>query len=197
LLGHDYDLPSLSGITDEERTIIASQIDNRINTPLTSSCGRLFDAVSALLGICTSTTFEGQAAIALEMTAAAGRRLSPYPFRIEMVNGVRQVMLKDLFQALLSDLSDGVDPAFISRRFHETMAEMIGEMVSLLSEETGIKKITLSGGCFQNRLLLDLTLPILRERGLDSFTHREVPCNDGGISLGQAAIAHATMTGEG
>jgi hydrogenase maturation protein HypF len=196
LLGHVCDLPSLRGITDEERAIIVSQIDNRINTPSTSSCGRLFDAVSALLGICTSTTYEGQAAVALEMAAAEGRNLSPYPFRIDWVDGMGQVMIKDLFQALVSDLSDNVDPGVISRRFHETVAEIIGEMVTALSEETGIKKVVLSGGCFQNRLLMDLTLPILQERGLESFTHRQVPCNDGAISLGQAAIAHATLTGE-
>ncbi len=188
---------SLSQIEADERQAITAQIEGPINTPLTSSCGRLFDAVSALLGVCRTISFEGQAAIALEMIAAAGSHLSPYPFRIEKVEGVRQVMLKELIQALLSDLSDHIDPAIISRRFHETVAEMIGKMASMLSEESGIKKVVLSGGCFQNRLLLDLTLPILQERGLSSFTHCQVPCNDGGISLGQAAIAHATMTGEG
>jgi hydrogenase maturation protein HypF len=106
-------------------------------------------------------------------------------------------MLKELFRALLSDLSGGASPALISRRFHETVADIIREMTAMLSKETGIKRVVLSGGCFQNRLLLELTLPLLRRHGLESFTHRQVPCNDGGISLGQAAIAHATMAGEG
>ncbi|MGA2106186.1 MAG: carbamoyltransferase HypF [Syntrophorhabdales bacterium] len=189
--------PSLSQIDKDERQVITAQIEGRINTPLTSSCGRLFDAVSALLNVCRTISFEGQAAIALEMVAAEGKHLSPYPFGIKKVEGVWQVMLKELFQALLSDLSGGANPALISRRFHETVADIIREMTAMLSKETGIKRVVLSGGCFQNRLLLELTLPLLRRHGLESFTHRQVPCNDGGISLGQAAIAHATMAGEG
>jgi hydrogenase maturation protein HypF len=190
-------LPSLSQIDEDEREIISSQIDNHINTPLTSSCGRLFDAVSALMNLCRTISFEGQAAIAFEMVASDSGHLSPYPFHIEKIGGLWQVMLKPLFHALLSDLSDGVSSASISRRFHETVAHVIGEMAALLSKETGVKKVVLSGGCFQNRLLMGLTLPLLRKQGLECFTHSQVPCNDGGISLGQAAVAHAATEGEG
>jgi hydrogenase maturation protein HypF len=166
-------------------------MEGRINTPLTSSCGRLFDAVSALLGICGTTTFEGQAAVALEMAAFDAADLPAYPFDINEIDGVRQVGLKRLFEALLDDIFGGVAVGLISRRFHATLAAMIGEMAELLSARTGIRSVALSGGCFQNRLLTGMSIDLLLKRGFTCLTHRRVPCNDGGVSLGQAAIGSA------
>jgi hydrogenase maturation protein HypF len=188
------DLPSLAAIPAEEREIIAAAIANRINTPLTSSCGRLFDAVAALLGLGRSITFEGQAAIALEMAAADGGSVAPYPFFIQKADGVSQVRLGALLRGVVTDAANGVGIPEIALRFHHTVAAVIRDVSLLLSRQTGIKTVVLSGGCFQNKLLTDLAAALLAASGLACVTHRQVPCNDGGIALGQAAVAHAAAT---
>ncbi len=189
LLGEAPDLPSIAGINADERDIILSQMAKGINTPLTSSCGRLFDSVSALLGLRRTITFEGQAAIAIEMAAARSGSAVPYPFRLEKEDGVWQVKLKQLFYSLVEEITSGVPIPEISFRFHVTLADVIREVTTLVSRDTGITKVVLSGGCFQNRLLLSLTLPLMARTGLTCFMHRQVPCNDGGLALGQAAVA--------
>jgi hydrogenase maturation protein HypF len=189
------DLPSLLAIPDEERAIIEAQIARGINTPLTSSCGRLFDAVAALLDLRRTITFEGQAAIDLEMIARETGPDAVYPFSIETADGRFQIRLGDLLRAVAADAARGRGAPEIAHRFHRTVARMIRDVVVLLSRETGIGTVVLSGGCFQNRLLLGLTLPLIAASGLRCVTHRQVPCNDGGIALGQAAIAHAIVTG--
>ena len=100
------------------------------------------------------------------------------------------IRLRPLFDALLADLRDGVAVGEIAYRFHVTVAEMMQEMCERIAQETGLRTVALSGGCFQNRLLLALVVPRLQEAGLRVLLHRQVPCNDGGISLGQAVIAH-------
>jgi hydrogenase maturation protein HypF len=192
--GEIPDLPFLLQIPDEERAVIAAQVARRINTPLTSSCGRLFDAVAALLNLCGTITFEGQAAIALEMIAA-GEPGDPYPFSIREEDGRRQVTLDGLFSALVSDAMSGVGLPQIAARFHHTVACVVRDVAALISRQTGIREVVLSGGCFQNRLLSDLTFALVTESGLRCFTHRQVPCNDGGIALGQAAVAHGKLAG--
>jgi hydrogenase maturation protein HypF len=195
LLGDVPELPFLSSLPSEERTVLLSQINHRINTPLTSSCGRLFDAVSALVNVCGTTTFEGQAAIALEMAARGTDDPDPYPVSVEKEDGLWIVGIQGLFQALVSDMLRGVRVPEISGRFHSTVAHAIRRVVSLLSKDTGIKDVVLSGGCFQNRLLVGLVLPLLRASGLRCFTHGQAPCNDGGIALGQAIMGQALMEG--
>ncbi len=189
--GEMPDLPSLAEIPAEEREIIATQIAQRINTPLTSSCGRLFDAVAALLNLQRTITFEGQAAIGLEMVAAQAGPDRSYPFSIEQADGPFQVRLGEILHAIAADLVKGVGVPEIALRFHHTVAHIIRRVSLLLSKETGIKTVVLSGGCFQNKLLADLTVGLLKASGLTCVTHRQVPCNDGGIALGQAVVAHA------
>ncbi len=183
-------LPSLTRIPEEEQAVIAAQVAQGINTPLASSCGRLFDAVAALLDLCGTITFEGQAAIALEMIASQGP-VDPYPFSIREEEGKRVIEVGELIAAILSDAKDGKDASGIAARFHHTVARMAADVAVLISRQTGISDVVLSGGCFQNRLLADLTVTALGASGLRCFTHRQVPCNDGGISLGQAAVAGA------
>jgi len=156
------------------------------NSPRTASCGRLFDAVSALLGVCRETSYEGQAAIELEAAAAAGTA-TPYPYDI-----VGDIMQPDrLFRAVYDDLSRGVDRADIAARFHRTVAAMLSDAVRQTADKTGLRQVVLSGGVFQNELLLrDLTAS-LRQAGLEVYRHRLVPPGDGGIALGQAVIAAA------
>jgi hydrogenase maturation protein HypF len=196
LFGSIPELPFLRDVAEEERHLIAQQVDKGINTPLTSSCGRLYDAVSALLDVCKTITFEGQAAIELEMCSTATGSQRPYAYGLEEQNGMWQVRVRPLLEAILNDIRSGVPVQQIGLRFHDTLARVITDVATRVAAETGISRVALSGGCFQNRLLLRRTLPLLQEAGFDVLFHRQVPCNDGGISLGQAAIAHKIMQGK-
>ncbi len=190
-------LTSIQQVSDVEMEVIKRQLERRINSPLTSSMGRLFDAISALLGIRGEIDYEGQAAVELEMAAhayygeeAVSDTGESYPFRIVEDEGKRILRLKELLSAVVEDLRRGVPTARISAKFHSTVAQMTGEMCRLVANETGISQVALSGGVFQNRLLLRKTVSLLESDGFQVFTHRQVPCNDGGISLGQAVIAN-------
>ena len=178
---------------DMEIEIIKRQIERRINSPLSSSMGRLFDAVSSLLGIRSEIDYEGQAAVELEMAAYEedyAHAQEGYPYRIVEDEGIRIVRLSDLFSAVIEDLHLGISKGMISVKFHNTVARMINEMCRLIADETGVSQVALSGGVFQNRLLLKKTISLLESSGFQVFIHRQVPCNDGGISLGQAVIAN-------
>ena len=211
LLG-EHPLPAaLARIPEAERTAIAAMVTRGINAPLTSSAGRLFDAVSALLGICQEASYEAQAAIELEaMAQRPWHDAEPYPLAIEEYEGVqswgqvrpwvmltRELDLRPLFEALAYDVAAGMSPATIAWRFHLTMASWIVQTCALLRRQTGLEQVALSGGCFQNRLLLSLLLPRLCEQGFTTLLHQQAPCNDGGVALGQALIAHyATIKGD-
>ena len=184
------ELPCLTSVDGVEVEVIQRQIDREINTPLTSSCGRLFDAVSALLGIRRQIEYEGQAAIELEMAADEEVIGSAYPFQIEEQGDIRVIRLKELLAAIIADLTEGTAIATISARFHCTVAQIIVEVCSRLATETGIRQVALSGGVFQNRLLLRRVATALSAAGLTPIIHAQVPCNDGGVSLGQAVIAN-------
>ena len=187
-------LPSLSDLSDQEQRIIRQQVDRGINCPQTSAGGRLFDAVSALLGVRARAGYEAQAAIELEMAAhgAAGSpRMPAYPFDIERVDGLEVIRLRRLLEAIITDIRRGTELATMAYRFHVTVAETIRAVCESIAEESGLRTVALSGGCFQNRLLLALVVPLLRDAGFRVLMHQQVPCNDGGISLGQAVIANA------
>ncbi len=200
LLGHVPDLPFRAAIDRAELDIITQQIERGLNTPLTSSAGRLFDAVAALTGVRGRASYEAQAAIELEMVAGGKLQVAgskwdvtdgnAYPFSVRVEKGVRVVEVRALFEGIIADLRAGVPVAEIGLRFHNTLARLIGEMCQAIAAETGVRTVALSGGCFQNRLLFGRTVAVLREAGFRVLTHRRVPCNDGGLSLGQAAIAH-------
>jgi hydrogenase maturation protein HypF len=174
-----------------EIDIIKSQIEKNLNSPLTSSCGRLFDAVSALIGVRSEIEYEAQAAIDLEMLAydEAGET-SSYPFTVIESDGMSIIKLQDLFAAIVSDLQGKTPTARISARFHNTIARLIAEVCKTISSKTGLTQVALSGGVFQNRLLLRKAIILLESGGFEVFTHRQVPCNDGGVSLGQVVIAN-------
>ncbi len=201
LTGH---VPSLPGISQQQVRVVQQQVDQRLNAPLTSAAGRLFDAVAALLEIRHHVTYEAQAAIELEMLAtqwSAGRTPadlpSTYPFQIEAGETGALIRLSDLLQAVLADWEAGLDRGAIGWRVHRTLAEMIVSTCRCLAAETGLQTVALSGGCFQNRLLLALSLSRLEKAGLRVLLHRHVPCNDGGVSLGQVALAHFAALDEG
>jgi len=193
-------LPVMEDISKGEIEIIRRQIERGLNSPLTSSMGRLFDAISALIGVRGEIDYEGQAAVELEMTAYKARPEpnkgtnyeEGYPYHIVESGGIRIVKLGDLLSAVVEELHQDVSKARISVNFHNTIAQMINQMCQLINSETGINEVALSGGVFQNRLLLNKTVSLLEKDGFQVFTHKQVPCNDGGISLGQAVIANFT-----
>ena len=193
LLGGDVSLSGLAleGIDPIERRVIAQQIEKGINSPLTSSAGRLFDAIAALIGVRETIDYEGQAAIDLEMAASETVQDSRiYPFTIEQGSGTKIVRTGEIILAVIRDLREGVTPGVISLRFHRTMGKLIAEMCERIALDSGIDRVVLSGGVLQNRLLTEFASDALIERDLRVFSHHRVPCNDGGISLGQAVIAH-------
>jgi hydrogenase maturation protein HypF len=193
LLGNVTLPESLQNIKANEIVIIKKQIEQKVNCPLTSSVGRLFDAIAAITGVRQEIDYEAQAAIEMEMLGTGCIELDTsgvYPFNIEVKDSLRIIRLRHLFEAVLSDVKAGVAVSEISARLHSTMASITVKMCQIIAAETGLNQVVLSGGVFQNRLLLRLTRKSLEETGFKVLTHHLVPCNDGGIALGQAAIAH-------
>ncbi len=182
------ELPACAEMQEGELDIIRRQLASGINSPLTSSAGRLFDAVSALIGVRGVAGYDAQAAIELEMVAADGQ-WPCYDYVLDEQDGVSIMRLSALFAGVLGDLRGGVPPSGISAKFHETMARLIADVCDGIKAKTGISRVALSGGVFQNRLLLRLAVSSLQSAGFDVITHERVPTNDGGVSLGQAVIA--------
>ncbi len=174
--------------------VVRQQVARGINTPRTSSMGRLFDAVSALLGVRHEITYEAQAAIELEQLAQTrrGANVAPYPFAIDEMGegGVAQVRVAALFDALLEDILAGRPDAESALRFHHTITEMIYQVCAHIRAATALETVVLSGGVLQNRLLIELAVPRLCASGFTVLLNHQVPCNDGGVSLGQAVLTH-------
>ena len=166
---------------------IDRMIESRFNAPLASGAGRLFDAASALLGICSFSTYEGQAAIELgECASDMDDGVKAYPFEIR--DGL--IFPGQIIKGIVEDRESGISVEVISACFHLTVAEIVREGALRLREETGITKVALSGGTWQNRLLFSQAKRMLTDSGFEVLYHRKVPANDGGIALGQAMIAH-------
>jgi len=191
LLGEVPRLPAFELIAEDEHKNIQRMVTGEVNTPMTSSCGRLFDAVSALLGVCCETSYEAQAAIELEMAARNidPEDAAPYPFALDMTPDGGILRLRSTLLNVVDDLRGGQAVSEISARFHKTVAAMVSAMASVIRERQQLNTVALSGGCFQNRLLLNLCVHRLKAEHFDVLVHRQVPSNDGGISLGQAVVA--------
>ncbi len=164
------------------------EVVRRLKSPRTSSCGRLFDAVSSLLGIRDRVSYEGQAAIELEWLARTSAARGAYPVE---VSGDGVVRVGPVISGLLADLRRGAPRADLARRFHSTIVEAIRRVCVLLRAETGLDRVVLSGGCFMNEIVLTGALEALRREDFRVYRHRLVPPNDGGICLGQLAVAAA------
>jgi hydrogenase maturation protein HypF len=167
----------------EQLNAIAHQLKTGINSPLTSSMGRLFDAVSALIGVRQLANYEAQAAIELEALIDP-QEDGAYPFILDS-----QIGLSPVFSAILSDLHTGVLPPVIAARFHNTVAQIVLCVCQLLRSQHTLDTVCLSGGVWQNVTLLAKTAPLLSKAGFQVYLHHLVPPNDGGLALGQAAIA--------
>ncbi len=176
--------------------------EKSLNTPLTSSTGRLFDAVAAAIGICREQcSYEGQAAI--EMEALIDEKLLnqrketlTYPFKLNFLDSIHYIDPHPMWKALLKDLQQQTSKKIIAEKFHVGLAIAIVETVNTLRKKHSIKQVALTGGVFQNRILLTQVTNRLQASGIKVLTHSLVPCNDGGLSLGQAVIA-AARWGEG
>ena len=193
-LGREFiarDLPFLRGRDRRSVELICQALEKKINTPLTSSAGRLFDAVSAACGVRSNANYEGQAAIELEMAIDPAGDDTPYSFELRKIDGQLLIGTRPLFEAVLTDMENGLSSGIISRRFHNGMANVLSEAARHLRERTGLNRVCLSGGTFQNLYLLTKLQALLREDGFEVLTHSEVPAGDGGLSLGQAMIASA------
>ncbi|HBI27807.1 MAG TPA: carbamoyltransferase HypF, partial [Peptococcaceae bacterium] len=186
--GLEYAARHLPVISAEEGQVLVKQLENRLNTVLTSSCGRLFDGVSALLGICTKVQYEGQAAIELEERADMNA-LDTYRFEFNTGSRPYTLGVRGVFQGILADMERGTPVSEIAGRFHRTVAEMIIIVLEKMRDDTGLNIVSLSGGVFQNKLLFLLLRQRLVEQGFEVLYHRKVPTNDGGVSLGQVYIA--------
>jgi hydrogenase maturation protein HypF len=185
------DLGCFQGVAEKQLELVDRMISQRVQTVETSSCGRLFDAVAALLGVASEVTFEGQAAIALEMTAARGID-ERYGFDIE--EGEPMIVdFRTTIAAIVKDVSSGRRVGEISARFHNTLSAAIAEVCCRIRDSDTLDRVCLSGGTFQNLYLLERTVVELRRRGFGVFLHAMVPANDGGISLGQAVIANELL----
>ena len=178
----------LAGIGPQERSLFLKMLERGINAPFTSSCGRLFDAVSALVGVRTRISYEGQAAIELEALAERAAPSLAYPYLVQSTD-CHRIDFAPAIAAICSDLAGRREAADIARAFHHTVASGILEVCTRIREESGAARVVLSGGVFQNRLLTEETALLLAEGCFEPFCHRLVPPNDGGLALGQAVIA--------
>jgi hydrogenase maturation protein HypF len=194
-LGQDFwnlDLPVLKAIEADKVKIIVDMIRKKINSPLTSSLGRLFDGIAAITGIRYKVDFEGQAAMELEMLAA-DKVADIYDYEWITTEG-HKILTRPIIQGVVNDMVNGIHPSVISRKFHQTLIQMFSDLCAVIRKESGLNRVVLSGGVFQNSLLLTGLIKALEEKNFQVFTHSKVPANDGGISLGQAMVAAAVAT---
>lgn len=178
----------LRGKTKQELEFIKSAIDQNINAPLTSSCGRLFDAVSSLLGFVHMAGYEAEAAIGLEEKASQAEESGSYDFDIQGEE-VYVIGFGKMLDGLLGDMAGRVSPERIARKFHNSVARLIVEIARRLKSELDLDTVVLSGGVFQNRLLYNSASRLLREEGFTLLESGDVPLNDMGICAGQTFVA--------
>ncbi|OIO33694.1 MAG: hypothetical protein AUJ70_02765 [Candidatus Omnitrophica bacterium CG1_02_40_15] len=188
-------IPEILTRLDKKKIDILSQmIDKKINSPLTSSMGRLFDGVSALIGICAFAGYEGEAAIELEKMilehGAWSTEHRKYKFGYFNEAGVVIIDWEPVIRSVVKDLKRGVKKPEISVKFHNSICDMIKEACNLLRKRYKIGKVCMSGGVFQNKYLSGRIKPILEKEGFNIYVHKNIPTHDGGIALGQAVLAN-------
>ncbi|WP_423222940.1 carbamoyltransferase HypF [Candidatus Amarolinea aalborgensis] len=199
------DLAPLQAFRPGERRLLRQMLQRGLHAPITTSAGRLFDGIAALIGLRSRVSYEGEAALALEFAANPNVH-DAYPIRLTTVSAhyrdaelpsslipdrpIQQIDWSPTLEAILADLRRGTDRGIIAARFHQAL---VGAIVTV-AEHVGTNRVALTGGCFQNRLLTERTAPALRRAGFEVLRHRQTPANDGGISLGQVAVAAAQLT---
>jgi hydrogenase maturation protein HypF len=192
LFGH---LPGcFNRVAEGDRPLFLQMLQKGVNSPLTSSCGRLFDGVAALVGIREVMSYEGQAAIELEGVAERGDAGEPYPLPVARSGDGLILDWLPLVDALTADVSAGRPAADIAATFHLSLAAGAAAMCRELRKSSSLDRVVLSGGVFQNRLLSEQLLTLLAADGFEVYCHRLVPPGDGGLALGQAIIAGRSRT---
>ena len=189
---HDLELPFLKDVPASKLDIVVQMAKRGINTPLTSSCGRLFDSVAAIAGVRNYVAYEGQAAVELEaMIDEDQERL--YPIEIEQNGDGMLFATSPIIRAVVRDVQEGVSMGLISAAFHNTLVKLFLEVSNRIRKARGIDSVVLSGGCFQNRRLLIQLTDALQQEEFHVYSQSTVPTNDGGIALGQAIVADAMV----
>ncbi len=183
----DEDIAFCRNLDQVQWRLLQQMIDKGINSPLASSAGRLFDAVAAVLGIRRVNVYEGQAAMMVEAVATTAE--GTYDYNMCEENDLIIMEAGPMFTGIVADLQAGIDIGCIAARFHNTFVEMLAEAAARAARLTGLKQVAFSGGTFQNELVLTGLHQRLSEQGLEVFVHKQVPPNDGGLSLGQAVVA--------
>jgi hydrogenase maturation protein HypF len=192
-MGDDFlnlDLPFVREMDKGAWATLRGMIRARANSPETSSMGRLFDALAGLLNLRSAVNYEGQAAI--EMEAIADRGSQEY-YDFELAGGGSAIKAEGVIRRAADDLLNGISPGVVSAMFHSGVAHLIERIARSIREERRLNRVVLSGGVFQNIFLLKRACRRLASAGFEVFTHNRVPANDGGISLGQAAVANARI----
>jgi hydrogenase maturation protein HypF len=179
----DYkSLPLFKQVDKQKLMLVEEMLIRKVNSPLSSGAGRLFDAVSAILGLCSISSFDSEAPMRLE-SAIGDETDDSYPLSVN-----NTLIFYDTIKAILEDLPRQ-NVSVISAKFHNTVARVILKVSKKIREETSLNKVVLSGGVFQNKYLLEKSLYLLSRNKFEVFTNHLVPANDGGISLGQLVIA--------
>ncbi len=175
----DFDINTLK--------IVVAMISKRLNSPHTSSLGRLFDGVASILGLRNYVAFEGQAAMELEMLAKEKTDCA-YHYEWLFDDGIK-IQPQPIIRGVVNDVLKGVEPRVISAKFHNTLVRLFAELCEVMRKDSGLNRVVLSGGVFQNSLMLCGLLSALKEKNFAVYSHTRVPPNDGGICLGQALVA--------
>jgi hydrogenase maturation protein HypF len=185
------DLAPIAEFSAAERAMLLAMVTRGLNAPLTSSAGRLFDAVAAILGLCQRASYEGQAAAELEWTIGDCRDASPYAFDLRAGRGNAPLLVdwEAAVRAMLEDFAAGTPTGRIAARFHAGLAAAIAAVATRI----GVPQVGLTGGCFQNRRLTEATVAALQDAGLAPYWHERVPPNDGGLAFGQAMWAASVI----
>jgi len=184
----DLDIDFTRSLDRRAWRIVKRMVEGGVNTPLTSSAGRLFDAAASVILCKMRSGSEAELPIELERVAARGR-FDNYEFNIRTDGEKILVGYRKLFEGIVKDMAKGISRGTVSAKFHNTIAQIITEVCSRLKRRTGIDKVVLSGGVFQNKYLTAKAAAILRKKGFKVFLHSKVNTNDSGIPLGQVAIA--------
>ncbi|MBI4532959.1 MAG: carbamoyltransferase HypF, partial [Candidatus Melainabacteria bacterium] len=186
----------------ETIAVVEKQIAKCLNAPLTSSCGRLFDAMAALIGVCRQASYEAQAAMQLEALATDDKfqtnmhypkRANLYPYQLTSIGCAYVIEPRPILESAFCDLQNGVSTNSIAARFHHTIVDIVLEVCRTLRLDTGIETVCLSGGVFQNTYLLQQAVACLQKNHFQVFIPQKLPTNDGGLSLGQAVSALANL----
>jgi hydrogenase maturation protein HypF len=182
---HRDDLISVQAFTLAELDVLKQMFIKNVNMPVTTSAGRLFDAVASLIGLRQIVNYEGQAAMELEFLIQSVENEECYPFEIDEAPNLKKVDCRSIFNGILTDMKNHISQSIISVKFHNTLVEIIVAVAIKIKQN----HVVLSGGCFQNKYLTEHTVKRLREEGFRPYWHQRIPPNDGGIALGQAYAA--------